>query len=130
MPDPPPTVKTILLVEDDSDVRDALSQILRDRGYAVLGAADGREALEHLRRDGRVDLILLDLMMPVMDGWEFRRVQQQDAALAAIPVVILSADGNVRRKAASIAAAGYVQKPVETDQLLDLVRRHTGGPAP
>src|SRR5437879_6509382 len=99
--------KTILVVEDDTATRDALSLILEAEGFGVMGAANGQEALDQLRGSRRPDLILLDLMMPVMDGWQFRRAQAQDPALSAIPVVVLSADGNVHQKAASLRATGY-----------------------
>jgi CheY-like chemotaxis protein len=115
--------KTILVVEDDAATRDALVLILSDRGFTVLGAANGQEALGVLRGATRPDLILLDLMMPIMDGWQFRREQGRDPALAAIPVVVLSADGNVQQKAASLRAADYLQKPVDVEHLLEVVRR-------
>jgi CheY-like chemotaxis protein len=81
----------LLLVEDDADIRDTLSDVLSWEGYEVLTAANGREALELLRGGTGVDAILLDLMMPIMSGWEFRRVQLDDPALAGIPCVVLSA---------------------------------------
>ena len=83
--------RSILIVEDDSDLREALSEVLRDEGYSVESAADGREALDRLRRDLRPSLILLDLTMPVMNGWQFRAEQRRDPALSEIPVVVLSA---------------------------------------
>ena len=112
-----------LIVEDDGDIRDSLTQILREEGYAVTGVANGQEALDHLHRAGPSDLILLDLMMPVMDGWQFRIRQQEDPDLAAIPVVVLSADGNVRRKAEALGAQGALAKPFDLDSLLDAVTR-------
>jgi CheY-like chemotaxis protein len=115
--------KTILIVEDDAGTREALSMILTAQGFAVVGAANGQEALGLLRGDVRPDLILLDLMMPIMDGWQFRREQVKDPALAPIPVVVLSADGNVRQKAASLHSADYLQKPVDPENLLEVIRR-------
>jgi CheY-like chemotaxis protein len=117
-------VKRILIVEDDLDIRDVLTQVLEFEGYQVVGVGNGREALDYLRNNPRPGLILLDLMMPVMDGWQFRAQQQQDPELNQIPVVILSADGNVYQKAATIRAAGYLKKPVELETLLDTVGRH------
>lgn len=114
----------VLLVEDDADVRFMLSMILEAEGYQVATAADGREALDQLRTRSRPSLILLDLMMPVMDGWRFRAEQQQDPALASIPVVVISAADGVPQKAASIGAAGYLRKPIDFDALLDMVRRY------
>jgi len=115
--------KTILVVEDDAATREALAMILGAEGFAVVGAANGQEALGRLRSDVRPDLILLDLMMPVMDGWQFRREQLKDPALAAIPIVVLSADGNVQQKAASLQTPEYLQKPVDADNLLEVIRR-------
>jgi CheY-like chemotaxis protein len=116
--------KTILIVEDDGATRESLGLILGTQGYGVLGAANGQEALGLLRSGPYPDLILLDLMMPVMDGWQFRREQDRDAALAAIPVVVLSADGSVQQKAAALRATGYLQKPVEVESLLEAIRRY------
>jgi CheY-like chemotaxis protein len=115
--------KTVLIVEDDAAIREALSLILAGEGFVVLGAANGQEALGLLRSGPHPNLILLDLMMPIMDGWQFRREQTQDAALSAIPVVVLSADGNGQQKAAALRAAGYLQKPVEVETLLETIRK-------
>src|SRR5262249_24356296 len=117
-----PDGKTILIVEDDRATRESLGLILGAQGYSILGAGNGREALDLLRAGPHPDLILVDLMMPVMDGWEFRREQTGDAALAGIPVVVLSADGSVRQKAAALHADGYLQKPVDVESLLDAIR--------
>lgn len=118
-------MQTILVVEDDAEIRELLAEMLVDAGYAVAEAANGQEALDYLRRgDGAPSLILLDLMMPVMDGWRFREEQSQDPSLAEIPVVVVSADGNVPQKASALGAAGYIQKPVEIDLLLQAVEEH------
>jgi CheY-like chemotaxis protein len=114
----------VLIVEDDGATRDAMKLVLQSLGYEVVGAANGQEALNYLRAEDETCLILLDLMMPVMDGWQFRREQQQDPALAPIPVVVVSADGNVSQKAATLGAVAYLQKPVEVDALLDTVQRY------
>jgi CheY-like chemotaxis protein len=117
-------LKKILIVEDDWDIRDVLTQVLEYEGYEVDTAGNGREAIEYLETHPRPGLILLDLMMPVMDGWQFRAEQQQRSDWSTIPVVILSADGNAYQKAATIRAAGYLKKPVELETLLDTVSRH------
>jgi CheY-like chemotaxis protein len=115
---------TILLVEDDFDVRDALADTLRLEGYTVDCAGDGQEALEHLRRSAtRPGLILLDLMMPRMSGSEFRAAQRADPELASIPVVVLSADSQMAEKATRLAAAGALRKPIDLDDLLDVVKK-------
>lgn len=116
--------RTVMIVEDDFDIRDALTQILEFEGYHVVVAGNGQEALMQLRDGQKPGLILLDLMMPVMDGWQFRVEQQKDARLNAIPVVIISADGRVYQKASAIGAVGYLKKPVELEVLLNTVEQH------
>jgi CheY-like chemotaxis protein len=113
----------LLLVEDDFDIREALSGILRDEGYTVRGASNGAEALETLRRDPAVDLIVLDLMMPVMDGWAFRQIQREDPKLNHIPVLVLSADGGARERVQALGAVAFLRKPVQLDALLDTVEQ-------
>jgi len=114
--------KLILVVEDDSTTRLALKTLLEAAGYRVACAANGREALDHLRRADLPWLILTDLSMPVMNGWQFRQEQQEDPALALIPVVVLSAEGDLPRTAALLGAAGHLTKPVEFDGLLEAIR--------
>jgi CheY-like chemotaxis protein len=121
--------RTVLLVEDDFDIRDALSGILRDEGYQVRGASNGAEALESLRLNPCVQLIVLDLMMPVMDGWAFRAAQRTDPSLAKIPVLVLSADSGARERVESLGAAAFLRKPVQLDALLDAVASHIAAPA-
>ena len=115
----------ILIVDDDYNIRDALTQILEDEGYYVSSATNGLDAITQLRNNSDLPcLILLDLSMPIMNGWEFRDVQQQDPALARIPVVVLSADRSAQHKAASIHANGYLQKPVDITILIDTVEHY------
>ena len=115
--------KTILVIDDDQDIRDTLSELLRDEGYEVLRAAHGAEALGALRAGSRAHLILLDLMMPVMDGWKFREEQRKDPSLATIPVVVISATGK-DDKVSTLGAAQFLKKPIHLEQLLDAVERH------
>jgi len=116
---------SILVVEDDVAVREALAAFLEGAGYRVVEAGDGAEALRRLRvASAEVGLILLDLMMPVMSGWEFRAEQSKDPALAAIPVVVVTADITAADKAAAVGAAGCLLKPIELPELLDLVERY------
>jgi signal transduction histidine kinase len=110
----------ILLVEDDAAIRGALADLLRREGSLVTAVAHGREALAYLRRSAAPDLILLDLMMPVMDGWEFRVEQKRDPLLAGIPVIAMSADPSA--KARAIAADAYVGKPIDFDELVRRIR--------
>lgn len=109
----------ILVVEDDVDSRAALVECLRAEGYDVSCASDGTEALGALRYGDRPDLILLDLMLPGMDGWDFRAVQKQDPLLASIPVIGVSAVGK-------LTDAETIRKPVRVEALLEAVRKHLG----
>ena len=115
---------SVLLVEDDEDVRATVAAILAEEGFAVVGACDGDEALRYLRAAGEMPrLILLDLMMPVMDGWAFRAAQLADARLAKIPVVILSAASDVDKHAAQLHV-DYLAKPLDVPLLIDAIERH------
>jgi CheY-like chemotaxis protein len=119
-----PAVRTILVVDDDADIRDAMCLVLQHSGYRAVTAANGEEALRVLRGEGAVDLILLDMMMPVMDGWGFRNSQPAGPAFVDIPVIVLTGDGRASAKAAAIGAAGYLKKPLDLDDLLAVVARH------
>jgi two-component system, OmpR family, response regulator CpxR len=113
----------VLVVEDDFAIRETLRELLEDEGYDVSWASNGQEALDLLaRRAPRV--ILLDLMMPVMDGWEFRLAQRRDPALARIPVVVISADHALDQKVAALAVDGWLAKPFELDALLTTLQRY------
>jgi len=118
--------KIILIVEDDGDLARLEAEVLEAAGYRTAVASNGWEALRYLRTNNPPDLILLDMMMPVMDGWKFREEQRKWPSLASIPVVVLTADGDARGKAASIQAAGYATKPISIDSLLDAVERICG----
>ena len=112
----------VLVVDDDPDILEALSEILEAEGFEIRRARNGKEALERLEPDPP-NLILLDLMMPVMDGWEFAQRMRQKPTVAGIPLIVLSADRNVGSKAADIGAVGHLAKPFELNDLLDMVRR-------
>lgn len=112
----------VLIVEDDADLREMMAQLLVLEGFRAHSVANGREALEYLKRGNCPNLILLDLMMPVMDGWEFRREQQRDPLLSNVPVIVLSALDPAR--AADIGAVEFLKKPLDFDRLIDLVRHH------
>ena len=107
---------TIFIVEDDLDTREMLGRFLELEGYDVETAANGRQALDRLTTGLRACVILLDLMMPVMDGWQFRRAQVQNQNLANIPVIVVSAAGRDRLQ--QIHADAYLSKPVDLDELL------------
>jgi CheY-like chemotaxis protein len=121
-----PVRKTVLIVEDDETARKALKVLLESEGYLVGTAANGREAVNYLLRNGRPGLILLDLMMPVMSGWEFRKEQKRDSALASIPVVVCSAAGDLQQEVALLGASGCLQKPIDSERLLEMVRSFCG----
>jgi two-component system, chemotaxis family, chemotaxis protein CheY len=126
MTDTHPTGNHVLIVEDEEATRRVLALLLQRDGFTTGGAADGREALDLLRRGPRPALILLDLMMPGMCGREFRRRQRQDPALDSVPVVIVSAVAEVGQEAVALCASGYLSKPVEPGHLLATVRRVCG----
>jgi CheY-like chemotaxis protein len=108
----------ILLVDDDEGVRDALGELLTFAGYEVKAVRDGQQALDCLRGTPMPPaIILLDLMMPVMDGFEFRALQQRDPQLADIPVLVLTA-GAMTDRVHGLQAAGYFPKPLNVDRLL------------
>ena len=119
----------ILIVNDDEAVNDALWHVLEKEGFGVEVATDGRNALARLREGLRPGLILLDLMMPVMDGYEFREQQLKIPELAEIPVVVMSSVFGVRLDAVrSLQVNGYVDVPVELPNLLQIVRQHYRAP--
>jgi CheY-like chemotaxis protein len=121
-----PVAGTLLVVEDNEVVREGLAVILRRGGYTVALAADGQEALAYLRRGTRPDLILLDMLTPVVDGWRFMEQRKREPALAAIPVVITTGLGVASAEwATSLGAVGYLRKPVETEELLREVSRYS-----
>ncbi len=119
---------TILVVDDDIDIRDAMCLVLQHNGYRTVSASNGEEALRALSDGAPVDLILLDMMMPVMDGWGFRSSLSDRPSMAQIPVVVLTGDGRAPAKAASIGAAGYLRKPLDLDELLAMVAKHCSAP--
>jgi CheY-like chemotaxis protein len=106
-----------MIVEDDRDTREMLGRFLELEGFDVQSAANGDLALQALQGDHKPCVILLDLMMPVMNGWQFREAQQQDPGLASIPVVVITAAGP-RQEIPPISADGWLSKPVDFDRLL------------
>ncbi len=114
--------QTVLVVEDDCNCRLMVQTILEDEGYEVAGAANGREAIEYLRSAGPVGLVLLDLSMPVMSGFEFRQWQQATPHFAEIPVLLFSGHHNLARIAESLEVEGFFTKPFDFDVLLDAVQ--------
>ncbi len=115
---------TVLLVEDDPDVREATATFLECSGFDVAVAGDGRDALGSLEGGLRPCLILLDLMMPRLSGFEFRRIQLADPKIAAIPVVVLSAAGDLARRTAHLTPDDVLAKPPDLSVLAALIERH------
>ena len=113
----------ILLVEDETDLREDLASLLVDEGYLVRTAPHGAAALACLEGGARPAVIVLDLMMPVMDGWETRARLRTTPALSNIPVIILSGVANDDDEIASLEAAAYVTKPVSVSRLCEIIDR-------
>ncbi len=113
----------VLIVEDDQDMRESLAALLEGEGYDVLEARHGAEALE-LLKTSKVCVILLDIFMPVMNGVAFMAEQSQTPAIAAIPVVVMTADASAARDAARQGAVEAMTKPLDHDRLLAAVARH------
>ncbi len=119
----------VLIVEDDSDLRQAICQILEEEGYSVRSAADGAEALAALEREAQPCLILLDLMMPGMNGWEFLEKKNVDARFVAYPVVVVSAyldrppAGLPAFAAPHLRVEGVIRKPLDLNELVETVAR-------
>jgi two-component system, chemotaxis family, chemotaxis protein CheY len=115
----------VLVVEDDAEIRDALVDILGDHGCDVVGVSNGAHALKYLETAAKLPcIIILDLMMPVMDGEAFREAQLADPRLAHIPVIVVSADRDVQGNASKLRAVSFVKKPPKVDVLLSMVDQH------
>jgi CheY-like chemotaxis protein len=108
---------TVLVVDDNADAVEALAQILEYEGFNVVTALDGREALDYLRTSPLPDLILLDLMMPVMDGWQVRRELANTPMLASMPVIVMTALAG----GAQIDADAIIAKPIDLKRLLQVM---------
>jgi CheY-like chemotaxis protein len=117
---------TVLLVEDHEDLRETLTEALELHGVAIKAVGNGLEALEYLQSAPAPKLILLDLTMPVMDGFRFREEQQKAIKLKDIPVFVLSAEPGLDVKARQMGVAGHMIKPVDFSALLQVVRERTG----
>jgi len=116
--------RLVMIVEDDRDVRDSVREALEDHGYQTIGASQGKEALELLRSSAaKPCIILLDMMMPVMDGWAFRKAQTADPAISSIPVIVLTAHSSASDTARDMGAVGFLRKPVTLQELLTAVKQ-------
>jgi CheY-like chemotaxis protein len=119
------TSADVLIVDDDQDISDILSEILSSAGHSVITARNGAEALEKLK-SVKPSLILLDLNMPVMDGFEFRRLQRLDPAVAQVPTVVMSALYQMRERIAHLAVDDALEKPIALERLLQVVGHFCG----
>ena len=118
------SARSIMVVDDDDDIRRSVADALEEEGYVVSTASMGRDALRLLKDSGvRPDIILLDMMMPDMDGWAFREEQEKDPELASIPIIVFTAYGAPKETAQQLRAAGYLRKPPRLSELLSTVDR-------
>ncbi|MBK7862657.1 MAG: response regulator [Archangiaceae bacterium] len=118
-------MKRIMVAEDDPEIRASVAELLQSEGYEVVLASNGAKALELLRGGAAPQLILLDLMMPGVDGFQFREEQRKDPVLSAIPVLLMSAGGDLNAKAAQLGVAGYLKKPfADIDSLLGTIAKY------
>jgi len=116
---------SILVVDDEAPVRALVMALLEDTHYDVIGAANGRDAVACLYKNPSLfQLILLDIMMPYMSGWDVLDAIQSHPTLAPIPVVIMTAGANVHQQALDHGAVDYLPKPLDLDRLLDITERY------
>jgi len=116
--------KDIFVIEDSPEIRMLINLFFSSEGYNVEFASDGLEALNKLRlRKSPPGVILLDLMMPVMDGFEFRKEMEHDIRFSQVPVVVMSADAGVKDKTRDIKASGYIRKPLSLDTLIAVAEK-------
>jgi two-component system, chemotaxis family, chemotaxis protein CheY len=118
---------TVLVVDDDPNLVRLMSKFLKLEGFAPVPASNGQEALDYLRGGGGAHVILLDLRMPVMDGWSFLRERRADPQLASIPIVVMS--GVESEQLAGLDAAATFSKPVSLTEVVGVVRRLCGNAA-
>ncbi len=112
-----------MVVEDDREIQQALCSVLREEGYDVSSASNGREAISQLVAGRRPGVILLDVIMPVMGGADFRQAQLRDPGLKDIPVFVLTAEGAIHDIARALGAAAAFAKPFDLDALLDAIQQ-------
>ena len=114
----------VLIVEDDPEIRAGLRDLLADEGCTLVEAANGLQAIEYLKTGSRPKLIVLDLAMPVVNGWEFRIAQRANPAIAEIPVVILSARPEEAADLAWLGIADFFPKPIDVERFLGTIRQY------
>src|SRR4051812_44004646 len=117
--------KSILVVEDDNDIRQSLVEILQEEGYTVLSALNGKEGLEVLKKaEPLPGLVILDIMMPVLDGYGFRLEQMKSPRLASVPTALFSANGRLDEKARKVGVTEFLKKPIDLNKLFDLANKY------
>ena len=112
----------VLIVDDDDDIRETLELILASRGYRSMGASDGAEALALMRENPLPVVVLLDIMMPGMNGTQFRAAQLADPRLASVPLVVMTGDGRADQRAEALGAFRSLKKPLDIGDLIAVVR--------
>lgn len=115
--------KQILVIEDDRDIRESIVELLEYEQFDVISAVNGQEGLALLRSGAKPNLILLDLMMPVMDGFQFRKEQSNSPEFSNIPVIIMTADGHVEAKKDLVGAVNFIRKPLSIDSALEVINQ-------
>ena len=115
------SLKTVLVIDDDKDIRGAVQDLLELEGYSVVTASNGEEGFKVLK-GLTPNVILLDVRMPVMDGWEFIEVQRLDPKLSKIPLFVFCAGDKIESRPPGIEATGFLSKPIDSDDLLDSIR--------
>lgn len=115
--------KSILIIDDDPDVTESLVFLLNAEGYSCATSSNGLAAIEYLEKNPLPKLILLDLMMPIMDGYQFHMVQQQDVELAQIPTILLTA-GTIDRRIEDMKIANFFPKPVPVEELMLAINQY------
>lgn len=113
--------KRILVVEDDTSIRELLVELLESEGYVVASAVNGLEGLKYLQSNQNPNLILIDLMMPVMDGYSFRTEQLKNPTWSKIPTIVMSAEANAKEKMKNFSITAFLSKPVELETILKTV---------
>lgn len=113
----------VLIIDDDRDIRETMALLLEEYGHQVVAVANGKDALRVLQQGPRPDLVVLDLMMPVMTGWELREQMLRDPTLATIPTIVISGDTRAVQRTADLQVIAFLSKPFEPDDLLSQIPR-------
>lgn len=116
--------KSILIIEDDVSIRELLVELLESEGYKVFSAENGLEALSILNKGTKLNLIIVDLMMPVMDGYAFRKEQLKNDSWSNIPTIVMSAESNAKEKLKSYNVTAFFSKPIELETILQMIKKY------